>query len=209
MRAVVVDLAEFHVPTRRKFLESAAVVSAAPLAPKVVFANGTQRAMPMCAIFDSRHPGARMFGLRAEHLGVPIRAIQGDITDLWLDELEGRWKSANAAIAGLTERPALFMLEQLGWDYGLRVVYQAEHEANDERSAQHHIVRSSLSSLGRQLDAAGASWPAVLADQVLTAAEQVASPDVTPSGAAMAAYLHEPTKLYSWIIAPKTAVASI
>jgi hypothetical protein len=209
MRDVVVDLAGFHVPSRRKFLESAAVVSAAPLAPTVVFANGTQRAMPMGAIFDSRHRGGRAFGLRAEQLGVPVRAIQGDITDLWLDELEGRWKSSHVAIAGLTERPALFMLEQLGWDYGLRVVYQAEHEANAEGRAQHHVVRSSLSSLSRTLEAAGASWPAVLADQVLTASGQVTSPDVTPSGAAMAAYLHEPTKLYSWIIAPKTAVASI
>ena len=193
------------MPTRRSFLESAVAVSAAPLAPGVVFADGKGAAMPMGAIFDARHRDARVFGLRAEQLGVPVRAIEGDITDLWQDELRGRWRSTHVAIAGLTERPALFMLEQLAWDYGLRVVYQAEHEPQGPGSTIHRVVRSARSGLGRHLDAAGTGWPAVLADQMLISAEQVASGDGTPSGAAMAAFLNEPARLYSWIIAPRPA----
>jgi hypothetical protein len=48
-------------------------------------------------------------------------------------------------------------------------------------------------------------WPTVLADQLLTGS-RVATRDFSPSGAAMAASIDEPTKLYSWIIAPRTAV---
>jgi hypothetical protein len=161
----------------------------------------------MGVVYDSRYREARTLGLRSRQLGVPVRPIEGDITELWQDELQGRWKSTNVAIAGLTERPALFMLEQLAWDYGLRVVYQAEHEPDGLGGATHRVVRSIRTSLHRQLAAAGAGWPAVLADQLLTGAEAVASNDITPSGAAMAAYLLEPTKLYSWIIAPRPAAA--
>jgi hypothetical protein len=196
------------VTTRRKFLESAAVVSAAPLAPAVVLGDGTQRASAIGAVYDARYREGRAFGLRAGQLGVPVRGIEGDITDLWQDEVRGRWQSASVAIAGLTERPALFMLEQLAWEFGLRVVYQAEHEPNGPGSTIHRVVRSGRPGLSRYLDAAGAAWPDVLADQMLIRAEQVASGDGTPSGAAMAAFLNEPTKLYSWIIAPRPAATA-
>ena len=112
-------------------------------------------------------------------------------------------------LAGLTERPALFMLEQLGRDVGLRVVFQAEHEPRDDTGWVHRVTRSVEASLQSELGASGAAWPDLLADQLLIAPHRVASADVSPSGAAMAAYLNEPTKLYSWIIAPKSAAASI
>ena len=197
------------VPTRRKFLESAAVVSAAPLAPKVVFADGTERAAHLGVIYDSRFREARIFGLRAEQWGAPVRSIEADITDLWQNELHGRWQSTPVALGGLTERSALFMLEQLAWEYGLRVVYQAEHVSSRDGVAKHRIKRSASLSLEHQLEAAGDGWPAVLADQMLTAPRKVASQDMAPSDAAMAAQWNEPSRLYSWIIAPKTAVADL
>jgi hypothetical protein len=42
--------------------------------------------------------------------------------------------------------------------------------------------------------------------EVLVAGSHVARRDFRPSGAAMAAYPGEPTKLHSWIIAPRQAV---
>lgn len=198
------------MPTRRTILQSAAVLSAAPLAPKVVFADGTRPAANMGVIYDHRHREARTFRRRAAQWDAAIRGtLDGDITEIWQNDLSVLWKSKPAAIAGLTERPALFLLEQLGRDYGMRVFFQAEHEANGKGAWIHRIVRSSNPSLKGQLEAAGRAWPAVLADQLLTAPQEVASKDITPTGAAMAAHLNEPDKLYSWIIAPKSVAAHI
>jgi hypothetical protein len=192
------------VPTRRTILKSAAVLSASPLAPKIVFADGQAPAVLDALVIDSRHAEARAFGLRAGRWGAPLRTIDGDITDLWLQELDARWKSNPAAVAGLTERQALFLLERLAWDRGLRVVFEAEHRPTSTGTVVHKVVRSANASLEPQLGAAGQGWPTVLADQLLTGS-RVATRDFRPSGAAMAASLDEPTKLYSWIIAPRTA----
>ncbi len=159
----------------------------------------------MGVIYDSRHGEARSFGDRAGRVGLPTYAIEGDITGLWQTELRALWKQAPVTIAGLTERPALFLLEQLGWDHGLRVVYQAEHGSNPGSGAEHHVVRAAHPGLKRKLEAAGAMWPHALAGQILTGPREVASNDHTPSGAAMAAWIGEPTKLHSWIIAPRSA----
>lgn len=191
------------MPTRRNILKSAAVLSATPLAPKIVFADGQPPAVLDALVIDSRHSQARAFGRRAGRWGAPLRIIEGDITDLWLNELDARWKSKPAAVAGLTERPALFLLERLAWDRGMRVVFEAEHLPTGSGGV-HRVVRSANAGLESELGAAGQSWPAVLADQLLTGS-QLATRDYRPSGAAMAASLDEPTKLYSWIIAPRTA----
>lgn len=159
----------------------------------------------MDVIYDTRHGESRSFGGRASRLGLPTHAIEGDITNLWQTTLQALWKQTPATTAGLTERPALFLLEQLGWDHGLRVVYHAEHGVSGPGDAEHRILRSAHPGLKRELEAAGGMWPHALAGQILTAPRVVASNDYTPSGAAMASYLREPTKLHSWIIAPRSA----
>src|SRR5690606_38436251 len=109
------------VTNRREFLQSAAVLSAAPLAGRAAFAKGHPSATLDGVILDERHAAAREFGAHAALLGARTFSIEGDITDLWQNELLKRWRSAPGAIAGLTERPALFLLERLGWEHGLRV----------------------------------------------------------------------------------------
>lgn len=204
-RLIMKPLEDSDVPTRRTILQSAAVLSASPLAAKTVFADGAEPAALDALVIDTRYREAREFGLRAGEWGAPVREIEGDITNLWSNELDARWKSAPAAVAGLTERPALFLLERLAWDRGLRVVFEAEHLPSSAGAIGHKVLRSANATLESELGDAGASWPAVLADQLLTGARIVAR-DFTPSGAAMAASIDEPTKLYSWIIAPRTAV---
>lgn len=194
------------MPTRRTILRSAAALTASPLAPKIVFADGAEPAVLDAVVIDTRYREAREFGLRAGEWGAPLREIEGDITELWSRELDTRWKSGPAAVAGLTERPALFLLERLAWDQGLRVVFEAEHLPNTDDSVSHRVLQSANSRLESRLGKAGATWPIVLADHLLTG-ERVAARDFTPSGAAMAASIDEPTKLYSWIIAPRTAVS--
>lgn len=192
------------MPTRRTVLQSAAALSAAPLAPNVVFAGSDRAAAQMSVLYDHRHREARDFRFRAAHLHAPISGtLDGDITELWQNYFSVAWKEKPAPLAGVTERPALFMLEQLGWQYGMRVFFLAEHELLKNGRWAHHIVRTSTPGIKGRLESAGDTWPIVLADQLLVAPQEVVSKDITPSGAAMAASLNEPTKLYSWIIAPK------
>jgi hypothetical protein len=193
------------VTNRREFLQTAAALSAAaPLAGRAAFAPGREPVALDAVIFDQRHAAARDFGARAGALGAPLRLIEGDITNLWQTELLGRWKAAPAAVAGLTERPALFLLERLAWDQGLRVVFEAEHAPAAGGNAAHRVVRTANPRLALELEAAGARWTSVLAD-ALVAGTHTPARDFRPTDAGLAARLGEPTMLYSWIIAPRSA----
>jgi len=189
---------------RRKFLKSAAALSAAPLAGRAALAGPASGARFDAFIYDKRHEDARSFAARADAAGVPTRAIAGDITRLWQRELLGRWRDRPGAIAGLTERPALFLLEQLGFEHGLRVAFQAEHGTLRPR-AGHVLVRGGNAGLRVELDAAGRSWPLALADALL-GDSGIGSRERRPSESGMASHHAEPDKLYSWIIAPRPAV---
>lgn len=189
---------------RRQFLQTAAALSAAPLAGRAAFADEREAAALGAVIFDARHGDARRFGTRAGSLGAPLRAIEGDITPLWQHELLARWKAAPAAIAGLTERPALFLLERLAWDHGMRVVFEAEHEPVAGGGAIHRVLRTADPRLSRELEAAGPGWPSTLAD-ALVAVGRAPARDFRPTDAGLAARLGEPAKLHSWIIAPRSA----
>lgn len=190
---------------RREFLQVAAVLSAAPLVGRVAMAAGRNPVALDAIVFDSRHTEARDFGARADRIGVPLRPIAGDITDLWQHDLRLRLKAASVAIGGLTERPALFLLERLAWDHGLRVVFEAEHEPDGRGGAAHRLVRTAAPGLARTLEGAGRNWPVVLADALIDGTH-VPAHDFRPTDTGLAAHPGEPMTLYSWIIAPRSAV---
>jgi len=198
------------MPSRRTLLQTAVAIAGSPLAPGVIYAGSARATAQMGVLYDHRHREARAFRLRAAVLNAPVHGTEdGDITDLWQHYFSVAWKDEPMPLAGLTERPALFMLEQLGFQHGMRVVFQGEHEPDGQGAWTHTIVRSSRPALKGHLDASGSGWPAVLADQLLTAPQTVASKDITPTGAAMAARIDEPARLYSWIIAPRSVVEHI
>lgn len=191
---------------RREFLQTAAALSAAaPLAGRAALSGSQAPAVLDAVVVDARHGDARNFAAIAEALGAPLRLIEGDITDLWQRELRKRWQAGAHAVAGLTERPALFLLERLGWDHGLRVVFEAEHLPDGRGGAEHRVVRSADPHLSEELAAAGSRWTRVLA-HALVASGGAQTRDFRPTGAALAAHLREATKLHSWIIAPRNAV---
>jgi hypothetical protein len=105
------------------------------------------------------------------------------------------------AIAGLTERPALFLLERLAWDHGLRVVFEAEHDPDGRGGAAHRSCarRSGPRARARRR---GAGLAGVLAD-ALIAGHRHCGARLPPDRAGLAAHLGESMKLYSWIIAPR------
>lgn len=201
--------------SRRDFLHSAAVLSAAPLAsgtalgaedakPRIENAIPDIAAAGFSAVFDARFPASRAFGERARGLGALTGGFDGDVTHLWRTELLARWKAKPALTVGLTDRHALFVLERLAWDQGMRVVFEAEHQPASGDRALHRIVRAGRGDLDASLSSAADRWAETLADHLL-ADPQLASADVSPTGAAMASHLAEPSKLHSWIIAPRNA----
>jgi hypothetical protein len=203
------------VTNRREFLQAAAVLSAVPLVGRVALAGSGVAGAGAAAgdavaldavVFDSRHAESRDFGARAGRLGVPLRAIAGDITDLWQQELRLRLKAGSLVIGGLTERPALFLLERLAWDHRLRVVFEVEHEPDGRGGAAHRVVRTADPNLARVLESAGRAWPATLAEALIDAT-RLPAPDVRPTDPGLAARLGEPMTLYSWIIAPRRAAS--
>lgn len=65
------------------------------------------------------------FAKQAEALR-PMQVIQiqidGDVTALWRDTLDPLWHQRGTCLAGVTEAKALFVLEQLAWSRGRRVI---------------------------------------------------------------------------------------
>lgn len=110
------------------------------------------------ALFEAAAPAAAAFGLAAQGAGAQVFAIRGDITDVWYRQLQPRWAAAPFPVAGLTFYPALFCLERLAWDHGLRLAAFAVH-------GQSHRVALAARPLQLQarLEAAGprgrTRWP--------------------------------------------------
>ncbi len=114
--------------SRRDFMKAAGLAAAA--------SASTAKAAPpppqiRQAVYDDRFAAARAFAEEARRRGWAVRAIQGDVTDLWFHELDKLWREEPAPLTGLTRDNSLWVLERLAWDRGLRVVSRRDH-AEDE-----------------------------------------------------------------------------
>ena len=68
--------------------------------------------------------------------GVPIAEISGDLTDLWIKQYSRQWKQKPMSLAGVTGKDALFVLETLAPDYGMRLIYRTEIPQEEISSVQ-------------------------------------------------------------------------
>lgn len=104
--------------TRRMFIGTAATVVALASALKLAAPSSVS-----LAIVDQRYPGNVGFRQAMAARGVAVTSFDGDVTDVWFRRLDPVWRSqAPSVVAGLTTQQALFCLEHLCWDRGLRVV---------------------------------------------------------------------------------------
>jgi hypothetical protein len=107
---------------RRDVLTAGLVGSILPLSS---LASAAEAARPMQiyrAIYDRRLASGRAFAAEAARRGWTTAAIEGDVTDLWYHDLSVRWRKGPAAIAGVTDANALFVLDHLARDAGMRVI---------------------------------------------------------------------------------------
>lgn len=91
-------------------------------------------------IYDNGFPASAAFGAAARKHGHATHDIDGDVTAFWMNHLAARWQREPVAIAGLTHPSALFVLERMGWDHGLRVIFRARHRSLDDGRTEHRLA---------------------------------------------------------------------
>jgi hypothetical protein len=195
--------------TRRTFIQVAAgtalPVSAGLRAADVpASATTLQRRELGAVVIDSGHAEARDFGDRLDPRGAKVLSIrEGDVTTAWLNSIRPLWLKRRATVAGLTTPAALFCLEQLAWQHGLRVVFHAEHTLQLDGRLDHRVQRDPQMArlTASNLQRAGTRWPARLAD-AMAARSTTSIRRPGPSLAALQPTLPEGALLLtSWIIA--------
>ena len=107
-------------PNRRVFLKSGIAACSAGALLRPVSAKGP--VIPFYkAVFDERFEEARVFAADADARNIPTAAIRGDITRLFFDDLDLRWKQGPVWLTGLTTPESLFCLDLLARDRGMRL----------------------------------------------------------------------------------------
>jgi len=88
--------------------------------------SGQARIVPYYkAVFDERFEGPLAFAAGAAERRIPTAGIRGDITRLFFDDLDLRWKQGPVLLAGYTMPASLFCLDLLARDRGMRVTHCA------------------------------------------------------------------------------------
>jgi len=194
---------------RRDLLRRAATLPALALTP-VPFGAAPARSASMLElerfVFDVRFAEA---GAIAEHIGergVALAPIADDLMTLWYDDLDLAWRKAPKALAGVTLMEALFVLETFALDRNMHVVYRGEHGLVENGKIAHRFAGPA--ALIERLSPLPQPWEGALAaalTQCPLGAPEIARAEAVSDGAALSL---RDMPLVSWIIAPRTAVAS-
>ncbi len=117
---------------RRQFLQAGLVLSATVAAggPRLAGAGAAKIGVPPLRhfVFDNRYAEAVAMARSMQRI-VPPAEMHGDLTYLWLQQLQPQWRQAPQALAGMTTAQGLFVLETLAADHRMRVVYRGEQGA--------------------------------------------------------------------------------
>ena len=186
---------------RRELLNAAAVLAV----PSLAAAQSLDTRAISRVLIDERHAPARALGIRLAATGRAVyRLAAGDLTSVWIGELEPVWRDHPVPLAGLTESSTLFCLEELTLRNGGRVVFHAEHVEFANGELEHAVLRGADPFLcARELRRAGRDWPRVLAQLLSAYPESLARARPGRSVAGLAAELPPGAQLLSsWILAP-------
>jgi hypothetical protein len=198
---------------RRQFIASGLALSA--VSSRAISAlsatPGTTEATPFLRlerfVVDNRFAEAVEMGRPLASRGTPVSEFAGDLTGLWLDDLDARWKKEPAALAGITTGHGLFVLETLAADRGMRVVYRGEHGVPRDGCAPHVLAgpaallaQATRQPLTRPWIALGSAMTRCPLGTVAAARLELETSDV------QAATRSEP--LFTWIIAPRSSLTT-
>ena len=108
--------------SRRQVLTAGLIGSVLPLGALASAAEAARPVEIYRAVYDRRFAAGRAFAAEAARRGWTAAAIEGDVTNLWYHDLAVRWRTGPAPIAGVTDAQALFVLDHLARDAGMRVI---------------------------------------------------------------------------------------
>ena len=157
-------------------------------------------------VFDVRFAEPGAVAKEIERRGVPLAPIADDLMTLWYDDLDLKWRNAPMALAGVTLAEALFVLETFALDRNMHVVFRGEHGLVENGKIAHRFAGPA--ALIEGLMPLSAQWENALAaalTQCPLGAPEIARAELVSDGAALSL---RDMPLVSWIIAPRTAVAS-
>jgi hypothetical protein len=158
---------------RREFLHMGVAALSLPIAARAgassgIFGEGEeQRTQPLyMSLFDERYSACARFAEEMKRRALATYAIRGDITKLWYDDLYHRWKKDTVAIAGMTAPGAIFCLEMLARDAGMRVALRVDHRRIGQR-VQHEFAGPVESlTLAGEIEPSAERWPEKMAEMV-------------------------------------------
>jgi hypothetical protein len=172
-------------------------------------------------VYDERFAEAAAAARCAAAHGVALAAVTADVTSLWYHDLDLRWRRAPMTLGGVTTRGALFVLETLAADRGMRVLYRGEHGLGPHGDVAHALAgpESAVAESARR--ASAETWPLALGRALASCATSTAARSDGGASAsrfgrlacrspaasgARATNLLRTEPLHSWIIAPRAAV---
>ncbi len=152
-------------------------------------------------VADTRIRASRDFAAQAMHNSERVAWIEGDITRLWYEELDARWRDEKTAVTGLTEYGVFFCLERLAMDRGLRVAFKGSHRRDgsrvlhDIRGPKDVVTAQAVNTLSDQY------WPKQAARMAIASRTGARMTSQIPKSSSVA---REPWPLLvSWMIVPK------
>jgi hypothetical protein len=186
---------------RREFVTLGALTA---LSPRMYAASGSSGPTHLpyhSLVYDDRFAEPVAFGRAAARAGFQVSAVQGDVTALWYDNLYHRWLADRAPVAGLTTPDALFCLETLGNDAGLRLVMRVDHLPRTG-AIEHRMLMPVELAADASLDHCASDWGRHMVDLVracpATRREPVSRTIVTPVVDA----IRDRPALVTWVLAP-------
>jgi hypothetical protein len=194
---------------RRDVLKAGAVLPAVSLAtaPFASALGGVAQALSLERfVFDVRFAESGAIAEHVEHAGIQLSPVADDLMTLWYDELDLAWRKAPMALAGVTLADALFVLETFALDRGMHVVYRGEHGLVEDGRIVHRLAGPAR--LIERLSPLPEAWESAVATALTECplgSPQTARAELVTGGAALSL---RDAPLYSWIIAPRSAVAS-
>lgn len=119
---------------RRTILKGGALLPLTFLAGKSIASTrlfGSATESLELVIADVRYQQGQRFIQKATKLNYVTRGVQGDPTDVWRSVLRPLWRDQKSTVAGITNLQALFCLEMLARDQGMRLVARRDLNPNN------------------------------------------------------------------------------
>lgn len=157
-------------------------------------------------VADGHHPEARIAARAAAGFGAQPHIVLDDITAVY-ESLDLALRQAPFAVAGLTTPNALFVLERLAWERGLRTLFRGEHRLLGPGRVVHDWD-GPRGIVARMPSRATVNWAATVGEALATwPAGRMRKPDAVGFGGRPPTA--DPTVLISWLFVPNRELAGV